>query len=204
MNKFVTFEGGEGCGKSTLINLLADYLTQINVDFLATREPGGLQVCEEIRNIVKYSQEHLTPQTELLLFSASRAELVEDVIKPALNNGKVVLCDRFFDSTRVYQGYCVGIDDETVMQITNFATGGLVPEVTFFLDIDPKFAFERKGGQDKGDRIENKDFSFHTKVREGFRCLAEKEKRFIVLDATLPPQELLEIVAETLKSKNII
>ena len=204
MNKFVTFEGGEGSGKSTLIKLLADYFEKNNVDFLATREPGGLEVCEEIREIVKYSKNNLTPQAELLLFSASRAELVHEVIEPALKSGKIVLCDRFFDSTRVYQGFCAGIKDETVMEITKFATNELVPEVTFFLDIDPKFAFERKGGKDKGDRIENKDFSFHENVRKGFLALSQKERRFVVLDATKTPNELLDEVLKTLKSKNIL
>lgn len=204
MNKFVTFEGGEGSGKSTLIKLLSDYLFENHVNFLATREPGGLDVCEEIRTIVKYSKSNLTPKTELLLFSASRAQLVNDVIEPALNAGKLVLCDRFFDSTRVYQGFCVGIDDKIVMDITKFATNGLVPEVTFFLDINPKFAFERKGGKDEGDRIENKDFSFHEDVRKYFKELAEKEKRFVVLDSTKSPQELLEEVVFVLKTKNII
>lgn len=204
MNKFVTFEGGEGCGKSTLIGLLVNYFQENGINFLTTREPGGLDVCEEIRQIVKYSKEDLTPQTELLLFSASRAQLTHDVIVPALKSGKVVVCDRFYDSTRVYQGYCVDVDDNTVMSITNFATGGLVPEVTFFLDIDPQFAFERKGGKDKGDRIENKDFSFHEKVRQSFKLLAQKEKRFVVLDATKTLDELLSQVVNTLKQKKII
>ena len=204
MNKFVTFEGGEGSGKSTLIKLLSDYLTQKNVDFLATREPGGLEVCEEIREIVKYSKSSLTPETELLLFSASRAQLVSEVIEPALNAGKLVLCDRFFDSTRVYQGFCANIPDETVMSITKFATNGLVPTITFFLDIDPKFAFERKGGKDEGDRIENKDFSFHENVRKYFKFLADKEERFVVLDATKTPNELLDEVVNTLKAKTLI
>ena len=204
MQKFITFEGGEGSGKSTLIKNLANYFDENGVDYIATREPGGLDVCEKIREIVKYSKEELTPQTELLLFSASRAQLTHDVILPALKNGKVVICDRYFDSTRVYQGYCANIADEVVMNITNFATNGLVPDVTFFLDIDPQFAFERKGGKDKGDRIENKDFSYHQNVRKSFKLLAQIDKRFVVLDATKPEKDLLNQVVLVLKNKKII
>ena len=204
MQKFITFEGGEGSGKSTLIKNLANYFDENGVDYIATREPGGLDVCEKIREIVKYSKEELTPQTELLLFSASRAQLTHDVILPALKNGKVVICDRYFDSTRVYQGYCANIADEVVMNITNFATNGLVPDVTFFLDIDPQFAFERKGGKDKGDRIENKDVSYHQNVRKSFKLLAQIDKRFVVLDATKPEKDLLNQVVLVLKNKKII
>ena len=204
MQKFITFEGGEGSGKSTLIKNLANYFDENGVDYIATREPGGLDVCEKIREIVKYSKEELTPQTELLLFSASRAQLTHDVILPALKNGKVVICDRYFDSTRVYQGYCANIADEVVMNITNFATNGLVPDVTFFLDIDPQFAFERKGGKDKGDRIENKDVSYHQNVRKSFKLLAQIDKRFVVLDATKSEKDLLNQVVLVLKNKKII
>ena len=204
MGKFVTFEGGEGAGKSTLLSNLHEKLNQMNVDYVFTREPGGLKLCEDIRNILKYSKEKMSVRTELLLFSASRAQLVEEYIKPKLAEGKVVLCDRFFDSTRVYQGYANGIADESVMEVTNFACEGLTPDVTFFLDIDPVVAFKRKGGQDKGDRIEERDMSFHQKVRDGYKMIAEKEPRFVVLDATLSPETLVELVIDKLKKENII
>ena len=204
MGKFITFEGGEGCGKTTLIQNVKNYFDEHNVNYVLTREPGGLKVCEEIRNLVKYSTEPICKNAELLLFSASRAELVENYLRPNLQAGKIVLCDRFFDSTRVYQGYANGVDDEVVMQITNFATGGLVPDITFFLDIDPKVAFERKGGQDKGDRIEERDLSYHNLVREGYKKIAEKEKRFVVLDATKTREQLLQDVIEKLREEGII
>ena len=204
MGKFVTFEGGEGAGKSTLLSNLHEKLNQMNVDYVFTREPGGLKLCEDIRNILKYSKEKMSVRTELLLFSASRAQLVEEYIKPKLAEGKVVFCDRFFDSTRVYQGYANGIADESVMEVTNFACEGLTPDVTFFLDIDPVVAFKRKGGQDKGDRIEERDMSFHQKVRDGYKMIAEKEPRFVVLDATLSPETLVELVIDKLKKENII
>ena len=134
MGKFVTFEGGEGSGKSTLIQNLRNYLDEHKVDYVITREPGGLKLCEDIRNILKYSTEKIGLRAELLLFSASRAQLVDDFIRPNLDAGKLVLCDRFFDSTRVYQGYAANVDDAEVMKITNFATAGLVPDLRFYLD----------------------------------------------------------------------
>ena len=204
MNKFVTFEGGEGAGKTTLINGLKNFFDENGVEYICTREPGGLKLCEDIRNILKYSEEKIDLRAELLLFSASRAELVSDIILPNLKQDKVVLCDRFFDSTRVYQGYAAGIEDEKIMQITNFATQGLVPTITFYLDIDPVVAFKRKGGQDKGDRIEERDLSFHQKVREGYTKLAEKEPRFVKIDATKSPEEILQIVIEKLRQVGII
>ena len=139
-----------------------------------------------------------------MLFSASRAQLVNNFIKPKLAEGQIVICDRFYDSSRVYQGYANGISDDVVMQITNFATGGLVPQVTFYLDIDPQVAFERKGGRDKGDRIEAKDLDYHNKVRSGYLEIAQKENRFVVLDATKTEQELLNIVVQKLKEEKIL
>lgn len=204
MGKFVTFEGGEGAGKSTLIESIKAYFDKSNIQYLATREPGGVKVCEDIRNILKYSTQKINDRAELLLFSASRAELVDEVILPNLKQGKVVLCDRFFDSTRAYQGYANGLGDEYVMNITNFATSGLVPDITFLLDIDPVLAFKRKGGSDKGDRIEARTLQYHQKVREGYLQLAKNEKRFVVLDATRSVDELCEKTIEKLKEAKII
>ena len=204
MKKFITFEGGEGSGKSTLINNLCAYLDANKIVYNKVREPGGLPVCEKIREIVKYSDQTICKNAELLLFSASRAQLVNDFILPKLNNGEIVICDRFYDSSRVYQGFASGIDDEVVMQITRFATQGLEPKLTFFLNIDPEVAFARKGGRDKGDRIEAKNLDYHNKVRNGYLQIAQNEKRFVVLDATLPEQELVNIVVNKLKEEKII
>ncbi|MGN1212782.1 MAG: dTMP kinase [Christensenellales bacterium] len=204
MNKLVTFEGCEGAGKSTLIKNLCEYFDANQVDYVTVREPGGLKLCEKIREIVKYSNEPISKNAELLLFSASRAQLVAGFIKPMLDEGKLVVCDRFYDSSRVYQGYASGVDDKTVMQITNFATDGLVPQVTFVLDIDPQVAFLRKGGRDKGDRIEAKDLNYHQMIRKGYLQLAKKERRFVVLDATKSEQELVGIVVKKLKEEKII
>lgn len=204
MGKFITFEGGEGSGKTTLIENLKKYLTENDIDFVSTREPGGLKICEEIRNIVKYSTDQISNRTEILLFSASRAELVENYIVPNLKSGKIVICDRFYDSTRVYQGYANGLNDRDIMTITNFATNGLSPDITFYLDIDPATAFERKGGRDAGDRIEARDIEYHNIVREGYKKIAQVEKRIVVLDATKTREQLLLDVIKKLKAEGII
>lgn len=204
MGKFITFEGGEGSGKSTIIAKLTKYFEDNKIDYIATREPGGLKVCEEIRNILKYSNEKIGNRAELLLFSASRAELVDEVISPALIEGKIVLCDRFFDSTRVYQGFASGVPDEEIMNITHYATRNLVPDITFYLDIDPDVAFARKGGRDAGDRIENRNTTFHQLVRKGYLKLAETEPRIVKLDATKTPEEIFAEVLDKLREKNII
>lgn len=204
MGKFITFEGGEGCGKTTLIENLKKYLTENNINFVATREPGGLKLCEEIRNIVKYSTEPISKRAELLLFSASRAELVQNFILPNLQSNKIVICDRFYDSTRVYQGYANGLKDQDVMNITNFATNELKPDITFYLDIDPVVAFERKGGRDAGDRIEARDIEYHNMVRKGYQNIAKNENRIVVLDATKSREQLLLDVVNKLKAEHII
>lgn len=204
MGKFITFEGGEGAGKTTLIEGLKKYFDDNKIQYIATREPGGVKVCEEIRNIVKYSTEDISKRAELLLFSASRAELTQRLIRPNLESGKIVLCDRYFDSTRVYQGFANGLSDADVMNITNFATNGLVPDITFYLDIDPKVAFLRKGGQDKGDRIEERDLSYHYMVRDGYIKIAKNDPRFVILDATLSKEVILEQVLKRLRMENII
>lgn len=204
MGKFITFEGGEGCGKSTLIQGLKDYFDKHGVNYVATREPGGLPLCEDIRNILKYSKQQISKRAEFLLFSASRAQLVEDFIRPQLESGKIVICDRFLDSSRVYQGFANGLADADIMAITNFATGGLMPDLTFYLDIDPQVAFNRKGGRDKDDRIEKRDISYHQNVRLGYQKIAKSEKRFVVLDATMSKQQILDAVLEKLRKENII
>ena len=203
MKNFITFEGGEGCGKSTVIQEMKEYCEKHNIDYLATREPGGLKECEQIRTILKSSP--LSPKTQLLLFSASRSHLCENSIVPALKEGKIVFCDRFFDSTRVYQGYCGQLSDETIMQITDIAVGDCKPEITFFLDIDPVEAFKRKGGYDKGDVFEEAGIEFHQKVRQGFLHLCELEpERFVKIDATHSKEEVFNEIIEVLKRKNVI
>lgn len=204
MKKFITFEGGEGAGKTTLLNNLKNYLDEKQIEYIAVREPGGTQECEKIREFVLTSKD-ISPVSQFLLFSASRSILVDKVISPALNQNKLVLCDRYFDSSRVYQGFCSNINDEDILYITNFATSGLIPEITFYLDIDPIVAFKRKQKIDENDVFETKNLEFHNKVREGFLRLARKESnRFVVLDATKSQQEILDNVVDILKKRGVI
>lgn len=204
MEKFITFEGGEGAGKSTLLNGLKEYLDKNKIDYIATREPGGTIECEKIREFVLTSK-GLSAKSQFLLFTASRSILVDKVIRPALKQNKLVLCDRYFDSSRVYQGYCSGVNDEDIYIVTNFATDKLIPSITFYLDIDPIVAFRRKQKIDTNDVFETKNMEFHNNVRQGFLQLANKEpNRFVVIDATKSQQEVLNIVINILKEKGII
>ena len=204
MEKFITFEGGEGAGKSTLLNLLKDYLDKNNIDYITTREPGGTEECEKIRELVLTSK-GISPLSQFLLFSASRSILVDKVIRPSLKQGKIVLCDRYFDSSRVYQGYCNGLKDKDIYDITNFATSGLIPSITFYLDIDPIIAFKRKQQIDTNDVFETKNLDFHNEVRQGFLNIAKQEpNRFVVIDATKSQQEIVNIVIDVLKEKGVL
>lgn len=204
MEKFITFEGGEGAGKSTLLNNLKQYLEDNNIDYIATREPGGTIECEKIREFVLTSK-NISPLSQFLLFSASRSILVDKVIRPSLSQGKLVLCDRYFDSSRVYQGYCQGLKDDDIIKVTNFATNNIIPSITFYLDIDPVVAFKRKQQIDSTDVFETKDLEFHNKVRQGFLNLAKQEpSRFVVIDATKSQQEILNIVIKVLKERDIL
>ena len=204
LNGFITFEGGEGCGKSTLVASLKKYCDEHNIKSIITREPGGLKECEEIRKVL-LSSPTLSPKTQVLLFSACRSHLTEQIIEPAVKDGNIVFCDRYFDSTRIYQGYCGSLNDDDIMQITRYAVGNNIPQKTFFLDLDPIVAFKRKNGADKGDVFEEKDIFFHQKLREGFNYLCKKEpQRFVKIDASQTAEEVFNEVLSILKKENII
>ncbi len=169
---FITFEGGEGTGKSTQIRLLAERLEAAGLTVRALREPGGTVVGEAVRRIL-LDPDHaeLGVSTEILLYEASRAQLVDEVIRPALEAGEVVLCDRFFDSTTAYQGYARGIDLARIDALNAAATGGLVPDRTLVLDIDPAIGI-RRATAESADRLEAEDLGFHVRVRDGFLAIA--------------------------------
>ncbi len=184
---FVTFEGPEGGGKTTQAKKLIAKLDSFGYKTLYTREPGGTPTGEAIRNILQHgaSQEALAFQTELLLFASSRAQLVNNVIKPQLENGVWVISDRFCDSTIAYQGYGRGMNIEVLEVINRFAIGGRYPDVTFLLDIDPTKGMNRvtaRGGQK--DTFEKLELEFHKRVREGYLEMAKKESRFAIIDAS--------------------
>ena len=177
--KFITFEGGEGSGKSTQIDLLFKKLKKNGIEVIKTREPGGTIVGEKIRDIlVKGSTNHITPYTELLLNSASRKEHIENLIKPNLDIGNWVLCDRFTDSTLVYQGYGHGLEINMVENINQYTVSNYSPDLTFILDLEPNDGLIRASKRKtKEDRYEKMDVSFHLKIREAYLEIAKKNKK---------------------------
>ena len=194
MGLFITFEGGEGCGKSTQSRLLLKKLEQQNVPVVLTHEPGGTTLGNELRKTLKRKRDSsISSQAELFLLAASRAQLVTEVIRPALEAGKVVVCDRFTHSTMVYQGYGRGLDFTAIKMVNNMATGNLNPDLIIFLDISPEQGLARK--QSLKDRFELEDLSFHRRVREGYLKMAAAEPdRWLVIDASLPKGKIAEII----------
>lgn len=192
---FISFEGGEGAGKTTLIEELSKKLTLLGFTVLKTREPGGTKLGEHIRQILlQHTQDMpISARAELCLFLASRAEHVEEVILPALKEGKIVLCDRYNDSSLAYQGMARGLGIEEILPFCRFCTSGLEPSVTLYLDLDPKIGLERAKEHRKGesDRIESEKLAFHQKIREAYHHLAKKfPARIQVLDARKSPREV--------------
>lgn len=209
MNGFlVTFEGGEGCGKSTQIKKLSQFLEQEKIPFIVSREPGGTEVGEKIRDILLNMKAEMSSTVEFLLFSASRADHIEKVVKPALESGKIVLLDRFYDSSFVYQGYAGDLNLKDIQNVTELAVKDVKPNLTFLLDLDYRAGMLRKSKDDKLknlDRIEQKGESYHKKVRNGYLKLAEQNPdRIVVIDASKTPDEIFEkIKAKILKYLNI-
>ena len=192
---FISFEGTEGCGKSTQIHLLMEWLTTKGKIALVVREPGGTPIGESIRHLLQHAAVGyaMVPQTELLLFAASRAQLVRQVIVPALESGEIVISDRFLDSTTVYQGVARKLPRELVEQVNQFAAGPRLPDVTFLLDMDPTAAHERliRRAVSGRDRMEEQSSAFYQAVREGYLELAATHgDRIHLLDATKPETEI--------------
>ena len=175
--KFITFEGGEGCGKTTHIKRVVARLRESGRTVLVLREPGGTDVGEQIRQVLQYSKQsvRMLSETELLLFCASRAQLVREVIQPALAAGQIVIADRFGDSTTVYQGAGRQLDAAVVQFINNFAIGNCRPDRTLVIDLDPRIGLERARGRELFDRMENQSLEFYDRVRQGYLTLAGQE-----------------------------
>ncbi len=184
MGLFITFEGGEGCGKSYQTGILFRKLSKLNIPAILTHEPGGTPVGDKITRLLKWAKEaDMSGLTELLLFNASRSQLVDEVIKPALHKNKIVICDRFTDSTVAYQGYGRGISIDIIKEINNTATGGLKPDLTILLDMPVESGLARKSKQ-KADRFHRENLAFHRKIRSGFLKLAAAEpERWLIIDA---------------------
>lgn len=194
--KFITFEGVEGCGKSTQIEMLRACLEEKGCDVLVTREPGGVPIAEAIREILLHTAHHaMDPITELLLYEAARAQLVQECIRPALEAGKTVLCDRFADSTTAYQGAGRGLSPEDLARLHALATQGVWPHLTFLLDLPVEEGLRRARHRGRFDRMEQQDIQFHERVREGFLAIARHEpERVKVIDATPPPDAVFASV----------
>ncbi len=181
---FITFEGIDGSGKSTQIKLLVEYLTSHGLKVVSLREPGGTDFGEKIRELLLSKEFELSPVTELMLFEAARSHLVANVIKPALSDGNIVVSDRFYDSTTVYQGYGRGLPLEPIMICNRLAADGIVPDITFYLDISVDTSEQRSLAKDK-DRIESSGNLFFEKLRHGFNELSEQNPdRFVIIDAS--------------------
>lgn len=194
---FISFEGSEGCGKSTQVSRLSARLTANNIPYLVTREPGGTAIGEKIRHLLQFAPESavMTPETELLLFEASRAQLVRERIGPALAEGKVVISDRFFDSTTVYQGAARKLSEDVVMQLNRFAVGDVVPDITFVLDLEVEVArirmLRRVRAVTAPDRMEQQPIEFYESVAEAYRELAKRERnRVILIDGSASAEEI--------------
>jgi dTMP kinase len=191
---FITLEGPEGSGKSSQIPDLAEFLRGQGWDVLTTREPGGTPIGDQIRQVLmRLDNQELHPRTEILLFLASRAQLVEQVIKPALREGKLVLCDRFGDSTLAYQGYGHGLNLDTLRVMLDFATDKLKPDLTLLLDVNVEVGLQRKRKEDEWNRLDAYALAFHQRVREGYHELCRQEpERWRVIDA-MQPKEAVQL-----------
>lgn len=197
MALFITFEGGEGSGKTLQARALYRRLTRSAVPVLLVHEPGGTSLGRKIRRWLKWAEDtDISPLTELLMFNASRTQLVNEIIRPNLESGKVIICDRYTDSTSAYQGYGRGLDLETIDAINDAATQGLKPSLTVLLDISVEEGLARKGSSEH-DRFEQEDIVFHRRVREGYLRLSSSDpERWLVIDATLPKRRIAEIIWE--------
>ncbi len=198
---FITFEGSEGCGKSTQVQRLVAHLESLGVPIVVTREPGGTFIGEQIRQLLQYTPEagNMAPEAELLLFEASRAQLVREVIEPARREGRCVISDRFYDSTTVYQGVARRLEVDIVGHLNRFAVGACVPDLTFVLDIDVETARARMLRRVRPavpDRMEQEPLPFYEKVCQAYRALAATEARFRLLKAARSIEEIARDVWE--------
>jgi len=201
---FITFEGLDFSGKSTQAKLLHEYLQDKKVKSVLLREPGGTKISEKIRNIIlDRENSEMIPLTEFLLFSSSRAQLVSQVIKPNLEKNFIVICDRYYDSSEAYQGFGGKVNIKRIESVNDFATGGLKPDITFFIDISPSEAFIRAESRNNvKDRIENKELSYYNKVYKGFKEIADKNrKRVVVIDGRKSIEEIHSLVINNVNKK---
>jgi len=197
---FVTVEGTDGCGKTTQIRNIIDHLSSLGCRVVLTREPGGTRISENIRSIIldpTFTEMHSI--TELMLYSAARAQFVEQVIKPSIAKSETVICDRYIDSFYAYQGYGRGLDMDMLKKITSLAIDDMIPDITIFLDLDPEIGLRRRMNAANGDRIENEQIEFHRRVYDGYKQLArENPDRIKTIDASRSVEEVWQDVRRQL------
>jgi dTMP kinase len=200
---FITLEGPEGSGKTYQIAALSDCLRQQGYDVLQTREPGGTAIGDQVRAILgNLENTAMRPRTEILLFQASRAQLVEEVLRPHLESGGVVVCDRYADSTLAYQGYGHGFDLEQLRSLIDFATGGLKPDLTLLLDVDVREGLRRKTRGGEWNRLDAYAVEFHERVRRGYLEMARQDpQRWVKVDAAQPPEQVQAVLREIVLSR---
>ena len=203
--KFITFEGCEGSGKSTQIALIKKYLDENNIDYIFTREPGGTDISEKIRSVIlDINNSEMSSECEALLYASARAQLISEKILPALNEGKLVFCDRYIDSSIAYQAHARGLGEDFLRNINAYAINNCYPDYTIFLNISPEKAFARKGGMDKDDRLEQSGLDFHIKVYDGYLKILEKESdRFISIEPSGTISDTHQKIVNALKEKGI-
>ncbi|MDE7453790.1 MAG: dTMP kinase [Clostridia bacterium] len=202
--KFISFEGCEGSGKSTQIRLLAEYLDKTGVPYIVTREPGGSEIAEKIRGIVLDGKnKNMSDECEALLYAAAREQHLSEIIIPALNEGKLVICDRYVHSSLAYQGYARGLGEEYIKAINSRVIKEYMPDVTLFLDISPDAAFNRKHGADKDDRMEQQGMEFHRLVYKGYKAHCG-DKNFCPVNCGGEKAQTHANIIKTLKEYNII
>ncbi len=204
--KFITFEGCDGCGKSTQLKMLSDYLSAEGVPHIFTREPGGGRISEQIREILLSGKNmEMTDECEALLYAAARVQHLRDRVEPALSEGKLVICDRYVDSSLAYQAYARGLGVDFVKKINAFALENYLPDLTIFIDLTPEAAFRRKKGADENDRMELAGMQFHQRVYDGYKALAkESPARVVCVDGNKTPDEIFRSVLEILKERGCL
>jgi dTMP kinase len=204
--KFITFEGCDGCGKSTQLKMLSNYLTENGIAHIFTREPGGGKISEAIREILLSGKNmEMTDECEALLYAASRVQHLADRVEPALQEGKLVICDRYVDSSLAYQAYARGLGYDFISQINSFALKNYLPDLTIFIDLTPEAAFARKKGADQNDRLELAGMEFHKRVYAGYDALANAEpNRIARVDGNKTPQEIFNDVITLLKERDCL
>lgn len=202
---FITFEGPDGSGKSTIIQKVYDYLIENNYDVIKTREPGGSPIAEKIRNLILDTENtEMDYRTEALLYAASRAQHVEETILPALNENKIVLCDRFLISSLAYQGVGRDLGIENVRKINEFAINGVFPDFVLFFDVDPITTLKRKSSLDTADRLEKEGNNFHERVYNGYKEILNSEKNIEIIDATQSVEDVFNQCIKVLKRRNVL